>query len=265
MVEAGVLLAAGHTLEYERVTGKTGPVLVLLHEGLGCVAMWKRFPALLHAATGLGVLVYSRAGYGRSSPVALPRPLDFHSHEASLVLPAVLEAAGIDDCILIGHSDGASIALILAGTAQDPRLRALAVIAPHVLTEQRTVMTIREASREFAGGDLRTRLARHHGDNVDCAFWGWCDTWLDPRFRAWNIEAALSAITVPVLTVRGDDDQYSSAVHVRRIAARVAGPVECRALPGCGHAPHLEQTEALVDYLAEFIAPLAAATFKDRR
>jgi pimeloyl-ACP methyl ester carboxylesterase len=258
--DTGVLAAAGLALEYQRLPAtRAGPTLVLLHEGLGCVAMWKRFPGLLHAATGLEVFVWSRAGYGASTPVTLPRPLDFHTQEGREVLPAVLAAAGIHDCILIGHSDGASIAIIHMGSGPAARIRALVLMAPHVLTEARTVMTIGEARRQFQGADLRARLARRHGDNVDTAFWGWCDTWLDPRFARWNIEMYLPAITVPVLLVRGDDDPYSGTTHIERIARGARGEVSCSRLPGCGHAPHLEQPERVADEVARFVMRVAAA------
>lgn len=258
--EAGTLAAAGHAIEFERLPGnENGPTLVLLHEGLGCVGMWRRFPALLNAATGLPVLSYSRPGYGRSSSIALPRPLDFHTRDAQDILPAVLDAAGITDCIFIGHSDGASIAVVYAGATQDPRLRALVLMAPHVLTEEKTVMNIAQARLMFQGSDLRDKLARYHGDNVDCAFWGWCDAWLDADFRRWNITHWLPAITLPVLTVRGNDDAYNTPVHVERIAHGVSGKVTCVDLADCGHAPHLEQGEQVVAAVTEFVGAVASA------
>ena len=257
--EAGTLAAAGYAIEFERLPGRhPGPTLVLLHEGLGCVAMWRHFPKLLNEATGLPVLSYSRPGYGRSSSIALPRPLDFHSRDALDVLPHFLGAAAIEDCILVGHSDGASIAVVYAGATQDPRVRALVLIAPHVLTEEKTVMNIAAAKRSFEGTDLRDKLARYHGENVDCAFWGWCDAWLDADFRRWDITPWLPAIKLPVLTVRGDD-AYNTAVHVARIASGVGGPVTRVALPDCGHAPHLEQAERVVEAVSSFVREVMAA------
>ncbi len=254
-VEAGRLAAAGYAIEFERIPGeRAGPTLVLLHEGLGCVAMWRHFPALLNDATGLPVFSYSRPGYGRSSSIALPRPLDFHSRDALEVLPHVLDAAGIDACILIGHSDGASIAVIYAGATRDPRLRALVLMAPHVQTESKTVMTIAAAKRSFEANDLRDKLQRYHGDNVDCAFWGWCDAWLDANFRRWDITPCLSSIDVPVLIVRGNDDPYNTAVHVERIANGVGGQVTRVDLPDCGHAPHFEQAEQVLAVVTTFVA-----------
>lgn len=258
--EAGTLAAAGYAIEFERLPGiQRGPTLVLLHEGLGCVGMWRRFPALLNAASGLPVFSYSRPGYGRSSPVPLPRPLDFHTRDALDVLPAVLDAAGIDDCVLIGHSDGASIAVVYAGARREARLRGLVLMAPHVLTEEKTVMNIAEARALYQGTDLRDKLARYHGDNVDCAFWGWCDAWLDPDFRRWDITAWLSAIELPVLTVRGNDDAYNTAVHVERIAAGVRGPLTRLDLADCGHAPHLEQGDAVLTAVTAFVKQVSGA------
>lgn len=258
--EAGTLTAAGYAIEFERWPAKqSGPTLVLLHEGLGCVAMWRRFPALLHEATGLPVFSFSRPGYGRSSSIPLPRPLDFHSRDALDVLPAVLDAAAIDDCILVGHSDGASISVVYTGARQDPRVRALVLMAPHVLTEQKTVDNIAAAKDSFETTDMRDKLARYHGDNVDCAFLGWCEAWLHAGFRHWDITPWLPAIKVPVLTVRGDDDAYNTTVHVEHIANGVSGPVTRLDLPDCGHAPHLEQSEKVVEALSSFVAELATS------
>ena len=237
---------------------RPGPTLVLVHEGLGCVSLWRDFPARLHEATGLPICAYSRAGYGRSSGIDLPRPLDFHTREALAVLPRVLDAAKIDDCILVGHSDGASIAIIYAGAIRDPRVRALALLAPHVLTEMKTVMNISAAKRSFEASDLRTKLARHHAANVDNAFWGWCDAWLDPGFRQWNITTHLAAITVPVLTLRGADDAYNTPVHVDAIATQVSGPVTRIDLADCGHVPQLDQPGLVLEHLQRFVIAVTA-------
>ncbi len=254
-------LAVGDdVLETARVAGtRDGPTLVLLHEGLGCVALWKDFPAALAARSGLAVFTYSRAGYGASTPAALPRPLDFHTREALEVLPRVLDAAGIGDCILVGHSDGASIALVYAGAVADPRVRGVVALAPHVLTEAKGVANIAAVNAQYAAGGLRERLRRYHGDNVDCAFRGWADTWLAPGFAQWSIERHLPGITVPVLTIRGDDDPYNTPCHVERIAARVRGPVTRLDLPECGHAPHAERPQAVLDAVAAFTAAAGAA------
>lgn len=254
----GFLEVAGAHLEFARESGlRAGPTLLLLHEGLGCVALWRDFPARLAAATGLPVFTYSRAGYGGSSPIELPRPLDFHTREAVDVLPALLDAAALDEVVLVGHSDGASIALVHAGACADPRVRALALLAPHVFTEDKCLLAIGEARLAYLAGGLRERLARRHGDNVDNAFWGWCDTWLDPGFRAWSIERWLAGIRVPVLTVRGDSDPYNTPAHVERIVGGVAGPARRVDLADCGHAPHSDQPDAVLAALADFLTPFA--------
>lgn len=252
------LQLAGQRLEY-RWFGPTpaeAPTLVLLHEGLGCVALWKDFPAQLAAATGCGVLVYSRAGYGASSPVELPRPLTYMHAEGLSVLPQVLDAAGVRECVLVGHSDGASIALIHAGGVGDPRVRGLVLLAPHVFNEAVCVASIQQAKTAYETGRLREQLARYHGDNVDCAFWGWNGAWLDPGFWHWNIEEYLAGISVPVLVIQGEDDEYGTVRQVEAIQAQVAGPVEVRLLPACQHSPHRDQPAAVQAALLGFVGPL---------
>ena len=162
--------------------------------------------------------------------------------------------ASLEDSILLGHSDGASIAIVYAGARRDPRIRALILMAPHVLTEDKGVETIATVARDYESTDLRSQLIRYHGDNVDCAFRGWCDTWLDPGFRSWNIEQHLANIDIPVLTLRGDDDPYSTSIHVERIAAGVYGPVETVNLAGCRHAPHVERVDATLGHIVDFLA-----------
>ena len=177
------------------------PTIVMLHEGLGCVALWRDFPAELAAGTAWGVLAYSRAGYGDSDPVDLPRPLDYMTREALLSLPAVFEAIGFQRGILLGHSDGASIAAIYAGEPFADRVDGLVLIAPHVFTEEPGLASIAEARRDYESGDLRAKLAKYHA-HVDCAFRGWNDAWLDPRFKAWNIEDAVGRWRVPRFSSR---------------------------------------------------------------
>ncbi len=217
------------------------PTLVLLHEGLGCVAMWRDFPEALAAATGLGALVYSRFGYGHSPPATLPRPLTY-MHEEARLLPQLLDDAKIREAILVGHSDGGSIALLHAAT-RDPRVRGLALEAPHVFCEDVSVASIAAAKRAFEGGDLRARLARYQGDNVDVAFRGWNDAWLDPGFRAWNLEACLPAIDVPVLVVQGADDVYGTLAQVDAIERGLRAPFTRCVLSECGHSPHKDQRD----------------------
>lgn len=234
------------------------PVIVMLHEGLGCIALWKDFPDRVAAATGLPVLVYSRVGYGGSAPCALPRPLTYMHEEGERELPALLAALGIGRHILLGHSDGASISLIYAGAAARDGLLGLAVLAPHSFCEAVSVSSIAAADRAYAAGDLRGRLEKYHGGNTDCAFRGWCDAWLDPGFMRWNIEGYVDRITAPVLVIQGEGDEYGTAAQVDSIARRVKGPVETLLLPGCGHSPHRDQPEAALHAVTAFAEKVQA-------
>lgn len=237
------------------------PVIVLLHEGLGSVALWKDFPDRLAEATGLPVLVYSRVGYGGSAPCALPRPLTYMHEEGERALPALIAALGIGRHILVGHSDGASIALIYAGAAREAvperdGLLGVAALAPHVFCEEVSVASIRAAGRAYAEGDLRSRLEKYHGSNIDCAFRGWCDSWLNPDFMKWNIEGYVDRIDVPVLVIQGEGDEYGTAAQVESIARRVPAGAGVLMLPDCGHSPHRDQPGATLDALAGFAAKL---------
>lgn len=229
------------------------PTLVLLHEGLGSVSMWRDFPEQLAQRTGYGVLVYSRPGYGKSDPFELPRPLSYMHDEAFDVLPQVLDQAGIKKTILIGHSDGASIATIYAGGRQDFRVRGLVLLAPHFFVEDISVESIAAAKVAYETGDLRTRLARHHGDNVDTAFRGWNDAWLDPGFRDWRIDDSVAHVRVPMLIVQGKDDQYGTLAQVRLAESDAYCPVETAILERCGHAPQLDRPEETLEAIAEFV------------
>lgn len=231
------------------------PVVVFLHEGLGCVALWKDFPDQFAQATGLPVLVYSRIGYGGSSPCALPRPITYMHQEGERELPALLAALGIQKHILIGHSDGASISLIYAGAKEHADLRGVAVLAPHTFCEEISVTSIRAAGKAYAEGDLRARLARYHGDNVDVAFRGWCDAWLDPAFMQWNIESYVDRIRVPLLVIQGEEDEYGTAAQVERIARRLPH-AETLMLPACGHSPQRDQPAATLKALSAFVTRL---------
>ncbi len=231
------------------------PTLVLLHEGLGCVALWRDFPERLAAATGLGVLAYSRAGYGSSTPCALPRPLTYMHDEAREVLPEVLDAIGLRHGVLLGHSDGASIAAIYAGSRPDPRLRGLILIAPHFFTEPEGLAAIAEARQAYETGDLRDRLARYHG-NVEAAFRGWNQAWLDPGFESWDLREFLPGIAQPLLLIQGESDPYGSARQLETARDLAPGPSELRLLPDCGHAPHLERPEETLAAIRRFLSGL---------
>ena len=226
--------------------------IVLLHEGLGCVGRWRDFPDRLAEATGHGVFVYSRAGYGRSSPVELPRPLSYMHDEARDVLPAFLDAIGFRSGVLAGHSDGASIATIYSGSVSDSRVRGLALIAPHFFTEDHGIASIARARDAFEHGDLRARLARWH-DDVDVAFWGWNDAWLDPDFRRWDITEFLPRIAVPTLIVQGAGDEFGTARQIDVAREKCGGPVHVALLPGIGHMPQRDAPEATLDALANFV------------
>jgi pimeloyl-ACP methyl ester carboxylesterase len=239
------IVAGGHRLEaaWHGPRPERAATLVLLHEGLGCVALWRDWPARLAAESGLGVLVYSRWGYGRSQPVTPPRPLTYMHDEGERTLPELLDACGVTRALLVGHSDGGSIALVHAGTPRaSPRVVGLALLAAHVFCEDVSVASIERARQQFVDGDLRARLARHH-DDVDGAFWGWNRAWLDPDFRRWNLEEYLPRVTVPTLIVQGEDDPYGTLAQVDAIERGLAGPSTRLVLPGCGHAPQRDRPE----------------------
>lgn len=241
----------GRALESKRIPGPN-PCLVFLHEGLGSVSLWRDFPDRVAEACGLGAFVYSRAGYGASDPASLPRPVRFMHDEAYEVLPEVLRVAGIRDFFLLGHSDGASIALLYAARFPSPGLRGIVAMAPHVLVEDLSIRSIEAARVAYEEGDLRGRLAKHHGPNVDCAFRGWNDVWLSPEFRAWNLEAEMASVTCPVLLLQGRDDAYGTPAQLERIAARVRGPTEVALFDACGHSPHRDQPDRALAAIASF-------------
>jgi pimeloyl-ACP methyl ester carboxylesterase len=220
--------------------------VVLLHEGLGCVDAWREFPERVREATKTSVFAYSRFGYGRSPPVPLPRPLTY-MHDEARILPEVLRDAGITRPLLVGHSDGASIAIIAAGSGL--QARGLVLLAPHVFCEDRSVAGIEAARDAYEHGDLRARLAKYHA-NVDVAFWGWNRAWLDSGFRAWNIEEFLPRITAPVTVVQGDADPYGTLAQVDAIARGIPADITRVILPGVGHAPHRESEAQTIDAIA---------------
>ncbi len=222
-----------------------GPTLVFLHEGLGSITQWRDTPSQIAWLAKRPAFVYARQGYGKSSSIALPRPLTY-MHDEAAVLPAILAAAEIADPILIGHSDGASIAIIAAPIVVP---RALVLIAPHVFVEDISVASIAAARDRYA--ELRPKLAAHHAD-VDGAFWGWNRAWLDPAFRAWNIEQYLHAITAPTLVVQGSADEYGTLAQVEAIAVQLGGRYEIVIVPDAGHAPHREP--GVVEKIAHFCA-----------
>ena len=252
----GFLTVGDVRLEYRFVgVGDAPPVIVLLHEGLGSAALWGGFPAQLAAATGVGVFAYSRAGYGASSAVALPRPLSYMHDEALETLPLLLDAIGFRRGLLLGHSDGASIAAIYAGSTPDHRVRGLVLIAPHFIAEDVSIAAIRDARTAYESGDLKTRLARWH-KHVDVAFHGWNGAWLDPAFRTWDISDALAYIRVPVQIVQGANDQYGTIRQIEIAQQECTCPLEVTLIAGAGHSPQRERPDVTLEAIAASCYPL---------
>jgi len=252
-------VVGGVLLEFQRLAngfGRPLAPLVFLHEGLGSVALWRDWLAQLCHATGRAGLVYSRRGYGGSASIPDVRGSgrlapDYMHREALDVLPALLRETGIDHPVLLGHSDGGTIALLHA--AHFP-VRACVVMAPHVIVEDVSVAAIAQARQAYENGGLRERLARYHAD-VDTAFWQWNDIWLSPAFRGFDIRAECRRITAPVLAIQGADDPYGTLRQVQEIAP-TRGTFELEVLPRCGHSPHKDQPEPVIDRIARFLAPL---------
>jgi pimeloyl-ACP methyl ester carboxylesterase len=216
------------------------------------VGQWGDFPDRLATATSTGVFVYSRAGYGQSSPVPLPRPLTYMHDEALEVLPKLLDAIGFRRGLLVGHSDGASIATIYAGGVQDHRIRGLSLIAPHFVAEDVSIAAIAAAKQSYESTDLREKLARWH-KNVDVAFRGWNEAWLDPEFRNWDIAESLAYIRVPVQIVQGEADQYGTLHQIEIAEEECYCPVDVTILPGIGHAPQREAPNRTLIAVSDFI------------
>jgi len=246
----------GQRLECVRIGAELpGPTLVFLHEGLGSVALWRDFPRRVAEATSRPTLIYSRAGYGRSTALARARTPRYMHDEGLTTLPGLLDALDLVEPILIGHSDGASIALIHAGANVRP-VRALVAMAPHVFVEALSVTGIEQARLAYEGNALRAKLARYQAD-VDSAFRGWNDIWLSPAFRDWNIEALLPGISCPLLLIQGRDDEYGTLAQLNAIERQVSGPVERVELDDCRHSPHRDQPEATLAAIADFVSRLA--------
>ena len=232
------------------------PTLVFLHEGLGCVSMWRDFPEKLAQQTGCGAMVYSRLGYGKSDACELPRSLNFMHPEGLEVLPEIIVQCKINKCILVGHSDGASIALIYAGENSTESLLGIVTEAPHVFCEQLTIRSINKVGELFRSGNLRELLKKHHGSNIDCAFKGWLEVWLHPDFAEWNIESCLPKIMVPQLVIQGNDDEYGTSAQVEAIVRQSGSIVETRFLDNCGHSPHRDQETQTLEFMTQFVRNL---------
>ncbi len=249
------MTAGEKRLEYQSIAGTSAgsPTLVFLHEGLGSVSMWKDFPDRISGATGHPAFVYSRAGYGNSDPADAPRPVEFMHHEALVALPQILQERGMDGSILIGHSDGASIALIFAGAFPEAPVSGLILLAPHVFVEELTIQSIAAAQEDYFHGELKARLQRHHQRDIDHTFLEWTRIWLHPEFRNWNIENYLQNIRVPMLVIQGADDLYGTHRQVDAICSKAGSAVETLILPDCGHSPHRDQPDRVLDAIHRFL------------
>ena len=253
LTPSGFLTVGASHLEYRMIgpSPESAPTIVMLHEGLGSAGLWGDFPEKLQAATGAGVFVYSRAGYGGSTPVELPRPLDYMHIEALEILPKLLDKIGFRRGLLLGHSDGASIAAIYAGGVQDHRIRGVAMIAPHFVVEDISVKSIAGIKQAYETTDLRSKLKRWHRD-VDNAFYGWNAAWLDPKFRDWDISEYLAYIRVPVAILQGAEDEYGTIRQIEIAQEECYCPVDVTIVPGAGHSPHREAPEATLNAISEF-------------
>lgn len=248
----------GMEIEYRLIPGSTGePPLVLLHEGLGCVALWRDFPDKLARRLGARTFVYSRRGYGRSAPLAGKRRPDFMHREALETLPRLLDQIGLDRPLLVGHSDGASIAILHAALSGRP-VAGLVLMAPHVFVEDLTVESIARIRATYNTTDLRQRLMKYH-THADDAFLGWADIWLDPEFRSWDIRGEVALSAAPMLVIQGEDDEYGTLAQVDAIKTAARGPVSRLVLPRCGHSPHRDHEAAVIDSIVDFRKRLETA------
>src|SRR4051794_8156537 len=250
---SGLLPIGSSDLEYRMIgpAPKDAPTIVMLHEGLGSAALWGDFPDKLQAATGAGVFVYSRSGYGASTPARLPRPLDYMHIEALDVLPKLLDQIGFRRGLLLGHSDGASIAAIYAGSHQDHRVEGVAMIAPHFIVEDVSVASIAKIKVAYETLGLKAKLERWHKD-VDNAFYGWNGAWLNPEFRNWDISDYLAYIRVPIAILQGADDEYGTLRQIEIAREECYCPVDVTVIPDAGHSPHREAPEATLNAISEF-------------
>ncbi|MEM7422973.1 MAG: alpha/beta hydrolase [Pseudomonadota bacterium] len=250
---------AGAALEVEVHGPAPGasPTIILLHEGLGCVALWRDFPVNVANATGCGVLAYSRAGYGRSGKAVLPRPTDYMSIEATEVLPEVIAQCRIGSYILLGHSDGATIAAIHAGDPAAARCAGLILMAPHFFTEPMGLAAIRQAGRAFETTDLGERLSKYHMD-AEHSFRGWNDVWLSKDFEAWNVADVIDRWQAPALAIQGDDDEYGTLAQIREIERRAKVPLDVLIAKNCGHSPQFGAPDETLAAVVSFVRSISA-------
>ena len=243
-------------IEPETVSDSTDPpTLVFLHEGLGCIEMWRDFPETLCKSAGCHGLVYDRKGYGGSEKYEGPWPVNYLQIESLLYLPALLRAFGIDNAILVGHSDGGTIALITAATHGN-LIRGIITEAAHIFVEKITIEGIHKTVQAFETTSLKEKLERYHNENTTSIFYRWADRWLSPEFRNWNIREELLNITCPLLLLQGEDDEYGTRAQVEGIAAGVSGPVNVKLIPDCGHTPHFQAKDTVLSEMTRFIEAL---------
>ncbi|MDM8537247.1 alpha/beta hydrolase [Desulfobacterales bacterium HSG17] len=249
--------AADCCLRVKRITpdnaDKNLLALIFLHEGLGCIEMWKDFPEKLCKATGCIGLIYERKGYrDMADKFGRKWPHDYLVLEAAIYLPAFYKACNIDRAILVGHSDGGSIAL-LAAAEHEKLVHGVITEAAHIFVEDITTQGIKKVVHNYKNNDLKQKLAIYHGENTDTIFYRWADTWLDPEYRPWNIESFLSRMTCPLLVLQGEDDEYATSAQVQGIKNQVSGPVEAKLIPNCAHVPHFQAKEKVLELMKEFI------------
>jgi pimeloyl-ACP methyl ester carboxylesterase len=246
----------GIELEYKQFVSNSASdtTLLFLHHGLGSAGLWRDFPKALSERTGLPALAYSRRGHGRSDPTDWPRPIDFLQNEAIDVVPKLLEKLGIGKVVCVGHSEGGSISLVYAAT-YPKRVKGIVIESAHVLVERRNLEAIAQIRNEYRTGELRKHLQRHHRDNVDCAFYGFTESWLNPEFKGWNIENYVKQVRCFVLAIHGTRDEYISREHFDRLVGLFERPAETLLLD-CGHAPHEEYPDEVLDRMAQFIGSL---------
>jgi len=252
---------AGCQLRIKRIEPEPGPLLkdrptlVFLHEGLGCIEIWRDFPETLCKSLGCSGLVYDRRGYGGSEMLEGPWPVDYLETESLTYLPALLKEFGINHAVLIGHSDGGTIALITAAS-HSKLVSGIITEAAHIFVEQITIDGIRRAVKAFETTPLKEKFARYHKENTETIFYRWADRWLSPEFQTWNIQDILPKITCPALILQGKDDEYGTAAQVMGIADRVSGPVRVRLIPDCGHTPHFQAKDTVLFEMTRFINEL---------
>ncbi len=257
--ERGSLTVDGMTLEYQchGPSPRAMPTIVMLHEGLGCIELWRDFPKKISEATGYGVFVYSRPGYGKSDCENSPWSLDYMAYHAKFVLPKVLNELSLKKFLLLGHSDGASISALYAGNIEDHRLLGIILLAPHFFAEDICIASIEEATISFNEGGLKEKLEKYH-INASYCFTGWSQTWLDPSFRSWDITDCIDYFRVPVLAIQGEDDQYGTMRQLDEIAARCYSPLIQLRLKNCRHSPQFDQSYKTVSAISSFCERLSS-------